>query len=304
MFKTETLVAFVAVAQAESFTAAALTRGQTPMALSKQVARLEKQLGEALFERSTRKVKLTGFGEDFLVRAQQILLQHESLSEWLDSRQGRIAGKLKVVSQSLQVYQETIYPYLPEFLEKYPQLEVSLDVQERVIEVDKDPCDIYWGVGEYLGELSCGLKRRLMWRTRYGIFASPEYLEKHGTPQSPEDLSNHQMIGYVHQQPNNILLVNHQPHSNQRKLEYVELNAPVTVIGGQSTLAAQGIGLINAGADDHDIVKYLNSGELVPVLEDHWFTQAESFIYYQQVKYEQAKVRAFIDFFLSKRELW
>lgn len=304
MFKTESLLAFIAVVESGSFTAAGMSRGQTPMAMSKKIAQLEKQLSEALFERSTRKVKLTEFGESFLVKARQILLAHESLEHWLDSRQGKISGKLKVVSQSLQTYQETIYPYLAEFVQQYPDLQVSLDVQERVIDLDKEPCDIYWGVGEYLGQMHPGLKCRSMWRAQYGIYASPEYLAKYGTPKTPQDLSSHKMIGHVHQNPSNILVINHQPHSEQKELEVMEVDTAISVVGGKSTLAVQGLGLINAGDDDYDIVNYVKSGELVPVLADYWYQQAEVYIYYQQVKFEQAKVRAFIDFFLSKRAFW
>lgn len=304
MFKTETLIAFIQVTKEGSFTAAANAQGQTPMAISKQVSQLEKKLGEPLFERSTRKVKLTQFGTDFLQQAAQILEQHQSLDYWLESRHGKVSGMLRVVAQSAQTFDETVFPWLAEFCEIYPELELAFDVQENIIDIVKDPFDIYWGISEYLGVKHPGLKRRLLWKAQYGIFASPAYLETFGTPQTPDDLQTHKMIGYLHGQPNNLLIINKKPDREQTDAEFVLLEAPVKTVSGHSMMAVQGLGLINALVDNHDIKAYLASQQLVPVLQDYWYSSAEIFIYYQQVKIEQPKVRAFIDFFLSKRELW
>ncbi len=304
MFKTETLTAFVQVAKYGSFTAAANAQGQTPMALSKQVSQLESRLTEALFERSTRKVSLTEFGESFLQRAQQILAQHDSLDSWLEARKGKVAGTLKIVTQSVQTYDETVFLWLAEFHQLYPDIELEFDVQENMIDINNDAHDIYWGVSDYLGQQHPGLKCRSMWKADYGIFASPAYLDKYGTPDIPDDLQKHRMIGHPHAQPGNLLVVNKTPNSKQTEMEYQLLPSPIKSVASHSDLAVQGLGLINALVDNLDIKTYLASGQLVPVLQDYWYQNVEVYIYYQQVKFEQPKVRAFIDFFLSKRGEW
>ncbi|NQZ07720.1 MAG: LysR family transcriptional regulator [Algicola sp.] len=310
MFKTETLTAFVQVAKYGSFTAAANAQGQTPMALSKQVSQLENRLAEPLFERSTRKVSLTEFGEAFLQRAQQILGQHDSLDSWLEARKGRVGGTLKVVTQSAQTYDETVFVWLAEFHQLYPDIELEFDIQESIIDINKDAHDIYWGISDYLGQQHPGLKCRSMWKADYGIFASSAYLNKYGTPQTPEELQKHRMIGHPHAQPGNVLVVNKTSNSTissnkkQTEMEYQQLHSPIKTVAGHSFLAVQGLGLINALVDNLDIKAYLASGQLVPVLADYWYKNAEAYIYYQQVKFEQPKVRAFIDFFLSKRDQW
>jgi LysR family transcriptional activator of dmlA len=304
MFKTESLFAFLQVAKHGSFTLAANLQGQTPMAMSKQVSQLESRLGESLFERTTRKVKLTEFGEDFMHKVVKIFEQHDILENWLESRQGSVAGILRIVSQSRQTYDETVFPWLGEFHQLYPDIELHFDVQENAIDINEHPFDLYWGIAEYLGDKHSGLKRRSLWQAKYGIFAAPSYLAKFGTPKVPDDLQQHQMLAHLHQQPSNMLVVNKKPDSQQPDIEYMLLDAPIKTTSAQVQLAVQGLGLVNALEDNHDIKSYLASGSLLPVLSRYWYSSIEIYIYYQQVKIEQPKVRAFLDFFLSKRSQW
>ena len=304
MFKTETLIAFMLVAKHRSFTIAANEQKQTPMAMSKQVSQLENRLGEALFERSTRKIRLTEFGEEFLCLTQNILNQHDSLQHWLESRAGTFSGTLKVVAQDVQIYDETIIPWLAEFHHLYPDIELVFEVQENIIDITTEPYDIYWGISDYLGVKHPSLKRRSLWKSQLGIFAAPTYLKKFGTPMTPDELHNHHMIGHPHQHPSNALIVNTTENSKKKEVECKLLKAPIRTVSGQSKLAVQGIGLINALVDNHDIVDYLANKKLVPVLEPYWYSFVEIYIYYHNIRFEQPKVRAFIDFFLSKRKYW
>lgn len=304
MFKTESLLAFVEVAKQGSFTAAAHARNQTPMAMSKQISRLESVLGEPLFERSTRNLRLTEFGESFFGQVKNILAKHDALDQWLEQRAGKLSGDLRVVCQAAMTLEETVFPFLTEFCNLYPALELSFDIQEKIIDIEKDPFDIYWGIGDYLGLRFPNMKRRLMWQAKYGIFAAPSYLAKYGIPKHPQELSNHRMISYLHDQPDNMLVVNQSPISQSTVIETTTIPAPIKTVTGHSALAAAGLGLINAVTDNGDIIRCLASGKLLPVLEDYWYSNVNAYIYYHQVKYEQPKVRAFIDFFLSKKHKW
>ncbi|WP_339725565.1 LysR family transcriptional regulator [uncultured Paraglaciecola sp.] len=304
MFKTETLIAFALVAKHRSFTLAANAQGQTPMAMSKQVSQLEKRLAEPLFERSTRKIRLTQFGAEFLIRVHKILEQHDAIEHWLESRQGEFSGTLSLVTQSTQTFDETVFPWLAEFHQCYPNIELIFEVQENIIDINNNPYDIYWGIEEYLGMQHPALKRRSLWKAQLGIFASPDYLAKFGTPKTPDELKDHQMISHPHSDPSNALIVNKVANSQQREMDFVILDAPMKTVAGQSKFAVQGLGLINALVDNDDIKDYLATHQLVPVLQKYWYSSAEIYIYYHQVKLEQPKVRAFIDFFLSKRKYW
>lgn len=305
MFKTETLLAFAQVAKYGGFTAAAKVQGQTAMALSKQVSGLELRLGHALFERTTRTLRLTEFGEQFLLRVKPLLAEHQALDGWVEGLSGHVAGTLQVVTQGVLTYQETVFPFLAEFCALYPKLDIKLDINEKLIDVDVDQYDIYWGVGDYLGENHPGLKRRLMWQAPYGIFASPEYLAKQGVPQTPVDLAQHRLIGFIQSVPQGALVVTPElEQATGDDMPYVVMDTSVQAASGHTELAINGLGLINALCDNSDIKNALASGTLLPVLEPYWHKNVLAYIYYQQVKYEQPKVRAFIDFMLEKRALW
>lgn len=305
MFKTETLMAFAQVAKLGSFTAASKAQGQSAMALSKQVSGLEKRLGNALFERTTRTLRLTEFGEQFLKRVKPLLAEHQALDGWVEGVNGRVSGSLQVVTQGILTYQETVFPFLSAFCALYPQLDIKLDVNEKLIDIDVDKYDLYWGIGDYLGENHPGLKRRLMWQAPYGIFASPEYLAKFGVPKTPDDLTTHRLIGFIQSGPQGALVVN--PELEQGKdddIAYRLMDTSIQVASGHTELAINGMGLMNALCDNGDIKRALADGALLPVLEPYWYRDVSGYIYYQQVKYEQPKVRAFIDFMLEKRPLW
>ncbi|WP_299076159.1 LysR family transcriptional regulator [uncultured Paraglaciecola sp.] len=304
MLKTESLAVFALVADYRSFTQTAKALDKTPMAISKQISQLEQLLGESLFERSTRRIRLTEFGEAFLVRTRHIMADHDALQQWLESRTGRYSGVLKIVAQDGQTFDETIFPWLSEFHKLYPDIELTFDVQESIIDINLAPYDIYWGVSEYLGTQFPSLKRRSLWKAKLGIFASPEYLAKYGRPNHPDDLNHHRMIGHPHGSPSNALVVNKTEQSVSNEIQTVELNAPIKSVNRQSLMCAQGLGIINALEDNQDIKGYVKSGQLVPILEPYWYASAEIFIYYQRVKFDQPKVRAFIDFFLAKKPLW
>lgn len=310
MFKIETLLAFAQVAKHGGFTAAAKAQGQTAMAFSKQVSGLEQRLGNALFERTTRTLRLTEFGVQFLQRVKPLLAEHQALDGWVEGLNGRIAGSLTVLAQGELTYQETVFPFLAEFCALYPELDIKLDVSEKVIDIDVDKYDVYWGVADYLGERHPGLKRRLMWQAPYGIFASPDYLAKFGVPQTPADLSAHKCIGFVQSSVQGALVVHSELVNSKLETQieddvpYVVMDTSVQAAVGHTQLAINGLGLINAMSDNSDIRKALADGTLVSVLEPYWYQNVVGYIYYQQVKYEQPKVRAFIDFMLSKRHLW
>ena len=303
MIKTETLQAFVNVAKLQSFTKAAQVQMQTPMALSKQISLLEKRLGKALFIRTTRKVSLTEFGESFYKKALNLLNEHLALEQWLKEEESEVTGHLRVCAQNGEMYEETIYPWLTEFCNRYPKMTMSFDVKEGQIDIQRHDFDVYWGVSNYLGEQFSGLKCRRLWKSAYGIFASPSYLEQFGSPTSISQLQQHQVIGYLHNQPNNII-VYRDPSRSDKPFEFVTLPSKIQTVTNLTELAIKGFGIINAATDQRDIKLALEQGTLVPILSDYWSEMAEIYVYYHQTREQQLKVRAFIDFFIEKRNQW
>lgn len=273
---------------------------KTVMAISKVIGRLEAELNQALFIRTRRQLVLTEFGIGFKKKAEDFLEHYEELKDWGERHESTVRGELRVVCQSNEVITETIVPWLAEFCEQYPELGIAIDVKESLIDVIDDDFDVFWAVGPYLGQRYPGLKRRTLWSSPYGIYASPAYLKKIGTPETLADLEAHNVIGYLHNQPSNVLVAkgeNGQPH-------YVTPHSQIKTVAGHIELAEAGLGLINAPATTQAIRDLVDDGHLCPVLEEYWWEGAEVYAYYHPSRPVQSKVRAFLDFFVAKREEW
>jgi len=291
---------FELVAQEGNMTKAAALMSKSVMAVSKQISNLEHSVGQALFIRTRRELKLTEYGREFLKRCTALNNQHRELQRWVQSTEYEVSGEIRILTQANEVITETFTPWIGEFLKKYPLLNVVLDVKESLVDIAHDEYDIYWGVGSYLGDRFNGLKQRSLYNERYGIFASPEYLKRKGTPQVPDDLETHDVVGYLYNQPSNVLVLQSQAGEVIHKI----LNSRVKAVAGMVECAQSGLGLINALPKAKQIEEAVEDGSLVPVMEEYWWDRAEAFIYYHQTVTVEPKVRAFIDFYLGKRPHW
>ncbi|CAD5275941.1 LysR family transcriptional regulator [Alteromonas sp. 38] len=291
---------FELVALEGNMTKAAALMSKSVMAVSKQISNLEHSVGQALFIRTRRELKLTEYGREFLKRCTALNNQHRELQRWVQSTEYEVSGEIRILTQANEVITETFTPWIGEFLKQYPLLNVVLDVKESLVDIAHDEYDIYWGVGSYLGDRFNGLKQRSLYNERYGIFASPEYLKRKGTPKVPDDLETHDVVGYLYNQPSNVLVLQSQTGEVIHKI----LNSRVKAVAGMVECAQSGLGLINALPKAKQIEEAVEDGSLVPVMEEYWWDRAEAFIYYHQTVTVEPKVRAFIDFYLDKRPHW
>jgi DNA-binding transcriptional LysR family regulator len=176
-----------------SLTAAARVLGVTPAAASATLKRLEAQLGTRLFERSTRAMRLTSAGEillDYAQRAFELLAEGEAQ---LESERGELVGTVRVSAPS-DLGRTVLLPMLDEFLRLHPGVKLALNVGDRVLDVLRDDVD----VAIRYGELSDSrLVARLLAVARPLLSASPEYLQRRGTPSAPVDLVDHNCIAFI-----------------------------------------------------------------------------------------------------------
>jgi DNA-binding transcriptional LysR family regulator len=300
MINPKDLAIFCKVAETGNMSRVAESEAKTVMAISKQIAKLEAQLGQALFIRSRRQLLLTEFGKAFKHKSEALLEQHQALMQWSHTKATVVSGELRVLCQSNEVVTETLVPWMAEFTAQYPELTLSLDVKESLINIRDDDYDVFWSVGDYLGDRYPGLKRRSIWKTRYGVFASPAYLKTHGTPNHPDQLAEHKVIGYLYNQPSNVLVLQ---DSNGEQI-YATPHCQIKTVAGIVELAEAGLGLINAPVESGHIQRLLQQNKLSPVLQNYWWQDAEVYAYYHPSTPTQAKVRVFLDFFLAKREEW
>ncbi len=303
MLNNQQLKTFIRVYETGSLTKAADELNVSIQAVSQQMAKLETAVGSGLYNASTRAINFTPMGKQFYPKAVAVIQQADNLAKWVNLQQKEPRGVIRVIYQNTDIYRFTILPFLKEFSVKYPKLSLQITIHEQLIDAEKDTADVYWGVGEYVGYNHQSLKRSSILKSRYGVFASPEYLETNGTPICLEDLRDHTVIGSTNSKPSSALFL--QTNGQESSvIKSQQVKSQLTVSCNPEELGAQGLGLFN-GSPKHPVIRqYLEEGKLMPVLEEFWYDEVDIYVYFQNTRLPQAGVKEFIDFFTAKREQW
>jgi len=186
--------AFVAVAEAGSFSAAAARLGIARALVSKRIAGLEQTLGARLLNRTTRRVSLTGPGHEFLARSQRILAEYEVAASTLSSLHAEPTGRLKL-SAPMSFGTAHLAPLVPAFMREHPRLVLELVLNDRYVDLVEEGFDLCVRIGS-LADSS--LVARRLATVRLVLCASPDYLRRRGTPGSAADLARHRGLLYSH----------------------------------------------------------------------------------------------------------
>ncbi|MGZ0801470.1 LysR family transcriptional regulator [Kluyvera ascorbata] len=181
------LATFVLIIDQGSFTAAAKATGATPSAISRSVSRLEQALGSKLLHRTTRKLALSDTGKMVYEHAQEMLNAAQMAMDSGSSRQQVAQGKL-TVSVPKAVGRFVIHPLMAEFLERYPDVDVCLRLEDRYMDLIDDGVDLALRISQ---SPSPGLYGKALMPVSHVICATPAYLRRHGTPDSPQALREH-----------------------------------------------------------------------------------------------------------------
>lgn len=180
---------FVAVVEAGSFTAAADRLGVTVKLVSKYIARLEQDQGMTLLHRTTRSMSLTSEGRAYLDGCRRVLAEVEALEDQLDQRKG-LSGTLRVAAPF--VYADVVVAKAAlAFMEAHPRVTVAVDVSARYVDLAEDGYDLAVRIGELKDSSLIATK---LGHTDMHVVAAPSYLQAHGTPARPEDLTAHVCI--------------------------------------------------------------------------------------------------------------
>lgn len=187
--RLNTLRVFARVARLGSFSAAARDLGLSQPSVSRLIADLERELGGALFVRTTRAVTLTDAGEDYLARIEPALAQLDE-ADAVVRRGEELRGLLRVGVSSSFGRREVI-PRLPSFLDRHPRVRIEIRMNDRHQDLVAEGVDVAFRLGPMPS--SSLLARRLGAAPRIAA-ASPLYLEKRGTPAHPSQLAEHDVI--------------------------------------------------------------------------------------------------------------
>lgn len=180
---------FVRIARSGSFSKAGRELGLSQPSVSRIAADLEKEVGAALFTRTTRAVSLTEAGNDYLARIEPILAALEEADHAVRGT-GELRGQLRVALSSSLAVRE-IVPLLPAFMERHPDLRVELIMNDQRQDLVQEGADLALRFGVLPD--STATARRIAVSLRM-LVAAPAYLDKRGTPHTPADLAEHAMI--------------------------------------------------------------------------------------------------------------
>jgi DNA-binding transcriptional LysR family regulator len=186
---------FNRVAKLESFSAAARDLGMSKTAVSRQVSDLENVLGVRLLNRTTRRMSLTEAGNAYFARSSIILADVEELQGAVQSLHRRPAGVLRVTS-AVTFGHCTLAPLIGEFLSRYPDISIQLDLTNRFVDIVEEGYDLAIRVGKLQ---SSSLISRLLVQAKRYAFASPAYIAQWGEPATPSDLSSHACVVFLAQ---------------------------------------------------------------------------------------------------------
>jgi DNA-binding transcriptional LysR family regulator len=185
------IVAFVRSAEALSFAGAARTLGVSSSAIGKSIARLEKSMGVRLFERSTRKVRMTTEGLVFFERCRRILDELQDaeaeMTRAVEAPKGRLRISLPAIGYRF------LLPHLKAFRRLYPEITLDLDFSDQLVDLIEGGIDVAIRSGTLADSR---LAARRLGPFRFVLCASPGYLGEHGTPRVVADLERHDCIRY------------------------------------------------------------------------------------------------------------
>ncbi len=287
MDRLDELRIFVAVAECGSFVGAARQLSMSPPAVTRGVAALEERLGLPLFARTTRAVRLTDKGEQFVGTARRLLQDFEAAQQEITGESGAPAGLL-TISASVTFGRYVLAPIVSEFLEAYKNVDVSMLLVERLVDLVDEGVDIAVRIA-HLSDSS--LIARRVGEVQRMLVASPAYLSERGLPELPSELARHDVIAFTGLLQNRAW--RYQEQSRDRKIE-LSPRFEVTDAATAITAAQSGRGI--TGVYSYMVHEALAARHLQPVLSAFASDPVPVHLIRPQSRFVSPQVRAFMDF--------
>lgn len=277
---------FVTVAEEQGFSAAARRLEISPPAVTRAVSSLEERLGVKLLTRTTRYVRLTDAGHNYLHDARRIIAEVDAADESVSGLHATPKGEL-VVTAPAMYGRLCVMPVVVEYLKKHRHVSVSTVFVDRVVNLLEEGMDVGIRIGELpdssLRAVNVGSIERV-------VCASPEYLAQAAALKSPSDLVNHDIVAT--KAGNNTLS---WTFAENEKVESYKLNARLMPNTNDAAIEAALAGFGVTRLLSYQVESYIKSGQLVEVLNEYALPSLPVHIVHQQGRNVPAKVRTFID---------
>lgn len=283
------LTAFIAVADEGSFTRAAAKLGSSQSALSHTIRRLESRLGVRLLSRTTRAVSPTEAGERLLATLRPAMDEIATGLATVSEMRDKPAGTVRLTA-SEHAANSVLWPVLRKFLPLYPEINVELNIDPGFVDIVAERYDAGVRLGESIARDMIAV--RIGPRARLVPVASPEYVTRHGTPETPHDLAAHQCINLRFRSRGNIY-----------GWEFEKDGRELTVrVDGQLTFDSMAM-ILQAALDGAGIAmmmdtyarEHIEAGRLVPLLDDWCQPFSGYHLYYPSRRQPSAAFRLLVD---------
>lgn len=288
MDRLKVIESFVAVATKGSLTAAAKVEGVAPAVIGRRIDALEERLGVKLFTRTTRRITLTREGGVFLEESQRILSDLANAEANVSAGSVKVTGALKITAPA-GFGRRHVAPMVPKFLAIHPNLHISLNLSDRVVDLTNEGVDCAVRVGDLPDSSLVGV--RLADNRRLCV-ASPAYLERSGTPKTPAELARHECLVLSSEASQ----TRGWAFTVDGAITHLRPSGKLDCSDGQVLhewcLAGQGI----AWRSTWEVVEDLAAGRLVSVLDDFAAPANGIFAVYAQRKHQPLRLRLWVEF--------
>lgn len=280
---------FVRVVEAGTFTRAADSLSLPKATVTKHVQALEERLRVKLLNRTTRRVTVTADGAAYYERTIRLLTDLDDIEASMTNARSNPRGRLRI-DVGTSMAQLLILPNLAEFHARYPDIQVDLGVSDRMVDLISDNVDCVIRGGELTDQ---SLVARRIGNLEFITVASPEYLERHGTPTHPLEIEEkHSIVVYFSPQSGR-----HYPLEFRKGEESVDITGPYQVSVNESnayvTAAISGLGI--GQITSFQATRHLETGALVRLLPEWTQPLLPIYVVYPPNRHLSAKVRAFVD---------
>ena len=291
MDRFQAMRVFSQVVESGSFAKAAGRLNLSTSATSRHVADLEAHLQTRLLHRTTRRINLTESGRGFYERCVQILTELED-AERDASRESAVPRGTVRLTTSINFGMRHVTPAIAAFLARHPQVKFDVSLSDRVVDLVEEGFDLAIRIGSAGPDT---LVARKLSETRLVPCASPAYLQKHGAPKTPEDLTRHNCLTYEYALRDEWTFLDAAAHAYT-----VRISGNLNSNNGEllAEAAAQGVGIVYEPT--FIVGPEIRAGRLVPILQDFDAPRLPIYAVYTSHKHLSARVRLFVDFMLER----
>ncbi|HBU86387.1 LysR family transcriptional regulator [Acinetobacter oleivorans] len=281
------LKAVMAIAKRGTFRGAAIELGMSTTALSHAISKLEENLGVRLFNRTTRSVSLTEAGRLFVEQVGPALQDIHSALDIVRSQREIPSGTLRINAAAFAA-REIISPVIIEFLRRYPEMNIDLVTEGKLVDIIADGFDLGIRVAHLVPSDMIAVSLGKL--QRYVVVGSPEYLERYGKPKIPTDLFRHKCIRV--RLPDGALFS--WKFEKNGEIIQIDVQGPITLdeasLSRATVLENIGLGYFM----EQDVRAEIESGQLISVLDDWMPCMSGLCLYYSGRRNQSAGLKAFL----------